>query len=53
VLSSSGTEGDALDDAFFVEGVGGTTGHLKHLPGREAFFFLPEGRGWRILRLPG
>jgi thiamine biosynthesis lipoprotein len=54
VLTSNGTRGDALDDAFYVEGVERTREHLRRLPGTEAFFFLPEGRGgWRVVRLPG
>lgn len=54
VVTSDGTQGDALDDAFYVEGVERTREHLKRLPGTEAFFFLPEARrGWRIVRLRG
>jgi thiamine biosynthesis lipoprotein ApbE len=54
VLTSDGTQGDALDDAFYVEGIERAGDHLKRLPGTEAFFFLPEPRrGWRIVRLRG
>jgi FAD:protein FMN transferase len=54
VLASSGTAGDALDDAFFVQGVEASRAYLKRLPGTEAFFFLPErGRKWKMVRLSG
>lgn len=54
VLASSGTAGDALDDAFFVEGVHRSREHLKRLPATEALFFLSEPGGkWRIVRLGG
>ena len=52
VLAGSGTEGDALDNAFYVEGVEATRTHLGRLPGVEAVFFLPRvGRGWTSVRL--
>jgi len=41
VLASSGTAGDALDDAFFVLGPEGSRAYLHRLRGTEAFFFLP------------
>jgi thiamine biosynthesis lipoprotein len=54
VLSASGTEGDALDDAFFVRGVGGSKAYVKRLPATEAFFFLPGPAGkWRMAHLRG
>ena len=52
VLAPSGTAGDALDDAFFVQGVEGSRAYLKRLPETEAFFFLPErGRTWKMVRM--
>ena len=52
VLTTTGTAGDALDDAFFVEGVERSRAHLARLPGTEAIFFLPEdGRPWKMVRL--
>jgi thiamine biosynthesis lipoprotein len=52
VLGPSGTAGDALDDAFFVEGVLKTRVHLRRLAATEAYFFLPEPRGrWRMVRV--
>ncbi len=52
VLAESGTAGDALDDAFFVQGVEGTRASLRRLPATEAYFFLPGGdRGWRMIHL--
>ena len=52
VLTTNGTLGDALDDAFFVEGVERSRDRLKRLPATEALFFLPKPRkGWKIVRL--
>ncbi len=52
VLASSGTDGDALDDAFFVRGVDKTRARLADLTGTEAYFFLPHTvRGWEIVHL--
>ena len=49
VLASSGTAGDALDDAFFVLGPEGSRAYLNQLPDTEAFFFLPAARGWKVV----
>jgi thiamine biosynthesis lipoprotein len=50
VLASSGTAGDALDDAFFVLGPEGSRAYLNRLPGTEAFFFLPDPkRAWTVV----
>ncbi len=50
VLASSGTAGDALDDAFFVLGPEGSRAYLNQLPGTEAFFFLPDPmRAWTVV----
>jgi FAD:protein FMN transferase len=50
VLASSGTAGDALDDAFFVLGPARSRRYLKQLPATEVFFFLPaQGRGWTMI----
>jgi thiamine biosynthesis lipoprotein len=52
VLSATGTEGDALDDAFFVQGVEKSRSYLARLPGVEAYFFLPDGHhGWKPVHL--
>ena len=54
VLAPSGTAGDALDDAFFVQGVERSRAYLKRLPGTEAFFFLPSPRRrWALVHLHG
>src|SRR5436190_11166842 len=46
-LTSDGTAGDALDDAFFVLGPDGSRNYLSQLPGTEVFFFLPDAaHGW-------
>ena len=53
VVTSDGTRGDALDDAFYVEGVERTREHLKRLPGTEVFFFLPGPKGkWKMIHVP-
>ena len=51
VLTPTGTAGDALDDAFFVEGVERSRAHLARVPATEAIFFLPEHEGWKMVRL--
>ena len=54
VLTSSGTAGDALDDAFFVMGAERSRAYLKKLPDTEALFFLPDvRRGWKTVKLTG
>ena len=53
VLTTTGTAGDALDDAFFVEGVERSREHLSRVPATEAIFFLPERDGWKMVRLAG
>ena len=54
VLSSSGTAGDALDNALVVLGVDEGRKLLRRLPLTEAFLFLPETGGkWRLVRLGG
>ena len=51
VLASTGTEGDALDDAFFVLGPERSREYLKRLHDTEVWFFLPdERRGWSVVR---
>lgn len=52
VITRTGTQGDALDDAFFVLGAEESRRYLKRLHGVEALFFLPNGRNaWMELRL--
>ena len=52
VLTSTGTAGDALDDALFVQGVERSRAYLQRLPATEAIFFLPaDGRPWKMMRL--
>jgi len=54
VLTDTGTAGDALDDAFFVQGVARSRAYLRRLPATEAFFFLPSPRSrWTLVRLHG
>jgi FAD:protein FMN transferase len=51
VLSRTGTDGDALDDAFFVLGPERSRAYLNRLRDTEAFFFLPDQRGgWSVVR---
>ena len=50
VLTSTGTAGDGLDDAFFVMGPERSRVYLKTLPGTEVLFFLPDvKRGWKMV----
>jgi thiamine biosynthesis lipoprotein len=50
VLASSGTAGDALDDAFFVLGPEGSRAYLSRLRSTEVFFFLPDAtRRWTLV----
>jgi thiamine biosynthesis lipoprotein len=50
VLASSGTAGDALDDAFFVLGPEQSQRYLKKLPGVEVLFFVPDAtRAWTMI----
>jgi thiamine biosynthesis lipoprotein len=52
VLASSGTEGDALDDALFVLGPEKSRAYLYRLRDVETFFFVPEPPGrWRMVHL--
>jgi len=54
VLTSTGTAGDALDDALFVQGVERSRAYLEHLPATEAIFFLPDTRrAWKMIRVHG
>jgi thiamine biosynthesis lipoprotein ApbE len=49
MLASTGTAGDALDNAFFVLGPDGSRAYLRQLRDTEAFFFLPASRGWTMI----
>jgi thiamine biosynthesis lipoprotein len=54
VLAPTGTAGDALDNAFFVQGVQDSGTYLRCLPETEVIFFLPrEGNRWKMVRLQG
>jgi FAD:protein FMN transferase len=51
VLASSGTAGDALDNAFFVLGPERSRDYLHRLHDAEAIFFLPDAHGgWSVVR---
>ena len=51
VLSDSATDGDALDNVLFVEGLERAVARLTRPGSPEALFFLPRGeRGWRLVR---
>lgn len=53
VITATGTEGDALDDAFFVLGPVRSRKYLKLLSDVEMFFFLPDGqKGWTLIHEP-
>jgi thiamine biosynthesis lipoprotein len=49
VLSDSATDGDAIDDVLFVQGLERAGAFLARHPSTQAFFFLPAAdRGWRL-----
>jgi thiamine biosynthesis lipoprotein len=51
VLAPTGTDGDALDDAFFVMGPERSRAYVSRLPETEVFFLLPaRGNGWTMVR---
>jgi thiamine biosynthesis lipoprotein len=51
VLSDRATDGDALDDVFFVQGPEKARATLARLPQTQAFFFVPKpGRKWALIR---
>jgi thiamine biosynthesis lipoprotein ApbE len=59
VLTSSGTAGDALDDAFFVPRLEHSRAYVNRLHGTEAMFLLPASArlkserasaGWTVVR---
>jgi thiamine biosynthesis lipoprotein len=50
VMTTTGTQGDALDDAFFVLGPARTREYLERLRDVEMFFFLPDGhKEWTMI----
>jgi thiamine biosynthesis lipoprotein len=49
VITKTGTEGDALDDAFVVLGPDRSRRYLKRLQDVELFFFLPDGKAWTMI----
>jgi len=54
VLTATATDGDALDNVFFVQGLEAARAALARLPPTEAFFFVPSrGRKWTLVRLGG
>jgi len=52
VITQTGTDGDALDNAFYVQGVEKGKALLPLYPGLEVLFFLPDGpKAWKMVRL--
>jgi thiamine biosynthesis lipoprotein len=52
VVTPTGTDGDALDDALFVMGVEKSRAYLKRYPRADAHFLLPDRlHGWRMVSL--
>jgi thiamine biosynthesis lipoprotein len=52
VITQTGTDGDALDNAFYVQGVEKGKALLPLYPRLEVFFFLPDGtKAWKMVRL--
>ena len=51
VLASTGTAGDALDDAFFVLGPERSQSYLNRLRATDVFFFRPDDtHGWTMVQ---
>ena len=51
VLTTTGTAGDALDNAFFVLGPEHSRAYLHRLHDTEVIFFMPDAsHGWRVVR---
>ena len=49
VLSDSATDGDAIDDVLFVQGLERAGDFLARHASTQAFLFLPDAdRGWRL-----
>jgi FAD:protein FMN transferase len=54
VLASTGTAGDAFDNAFFVLGPARSGPYLKQLAATDVFFFLPDPqRSWTMVHMRG
>jgi thiamine biosynthesis lipoprotein len=53
VLTPDATSGDALDNALFVLGPAGGQALLRTERDSEAFFFLPDGASWRMVKVEG
>jgi thiamine biosynthesis lipoprotein len=51
VLGDSATDGDALDDVFFVQGLDWSRAYLRRHPRTEVLFFLPAGAEWKLVTL--
>lgn len=52
VIAPTGTMGDALDNAFYVQGVRQTKAALKRYANTEALFFLPDTKArWKLIHL--
>jgi thiamine biosynthesis lipoprotein len=54
ILSPTGTDGDALDDAVFVMGVERGRSYLRRFPGSRAWVWLPsaDGAAGSVVTLP-
>ena len=54
IVTQNGTDGDALDNSFYVQGVEKSKVLLSKYPGTEVFFFLPDGiKRWKMVHLKG
>jgi len=51
VVTATGIDGDAWDDAFFVLGVEESRTIVKTMQEIEVVFLLPAGKGWRLERV--
>jgi thiamine biosynthesis lipoprotein len=54
VITQNGTDGDALDNAFYVQGVEKSKILLTLYQTTEVFFFLPDAdKAWKMVHLKG
>jgi thiamine biosynthesis lipoprotein ApbE len=52
VIAPTGTMGDALDNAFYVQGVNGARALLRQYANTQVIFFLPNGlHRWKSVHL--
>ncbi len=51
VITDAGMKGDALDNIFYVQGVGKAKAIKKNYPATNVIFFLPDNdKRWKMIR---